>query len=80
MSLGTLPMADRAVIESVKGDSTETILQCYTQADEAIMLAVVSETRKLWAVGCQTITETVAARRRHYGAGLSNFLSFDHFT
>ena len=31
--------------------STETRLRCYTQVDEATMLAVVSETRKVWAMG-----------------------------
>ena len=41
------------VAEAGGGRSTETLLRCYTQADEATMLAVVSETRKVRAAGAQ---------------------------
>ena len=44
-----LPLKD--VAEAGGWRSTETLLRCYTQADEATMLAVVSETRKVRATG-----------------------------
>jgi hypothetical protein len=44
-----LPLKD--VAEAGGWRSTETLLRCYTQVDEATMLAVVSETRKVRAVG-----------------------------
>ena len=44
-----LPLKD--VAEAGGWRSTETLLRCYTQADEATMLAVVSETRKVRAAG-----------------------------
>jgi hypothetical protein len=33
--------------------STDTLLRCYTQVDEATMFEVVSETRKVRAAGAQ---------------------------
>jgi integrase len=44
-----LPLKD--VAEAGGWRSTETLLRCYTQVDEATMLAVVSETRKVRAAG-----------------------------
>jgi hypothetical protein len=43
-----LPLKD--VAEAGGWRTTDTLLRCYTQADEATMLAVVSETRKVRAV------------------------------
>jgi hypothetical protein len=39
------------VAEAGGGRSTETLLRCYTQTDEAAVLAVVSETRKVRSAG-----------------------------
>jgi hypothetical protein len=44
-----LPLKD--VAEAGGWRSTDTLLRCYTQVDEATMLAVVSETRKVRAAG-----------------------------
>jgi hypothetical protein len=44
-----LPLKD--VAEAGRWRSTDTLLRCYTQVDEATMLAVVSETRKVRATG-----------------------------
>jgi hypothetical protein len=44
-----LPLKD--VAEAVGWRSTATLLRCYTQTDEATMLAVVSERRKVRAGG-----------------------------
>ena len=46
-----LPLKD--VAEAGGWRSTETLLRCYTQADEATMLAVVSETRKVRAIAAK---------------------------
>ena len=46
-----LPLKD--VAEAGGWRSTETLLRCYTQVDEATMLAVVSETRKVRAAGAK---------------------------
>ena len=46
-----LPLKD--VAETGSWRSTETLLRCDTQADEATMLAVVSETRKVRAAGAK---------------------------
>jgi len=46
-----LPLKD--VAEAGGWRSTETLLRCDTQADEATMLAVVSETRKVRAAGAK---------------------------
>lgn len=46
-----LPLKD--VAEAGGWRSTETLLRCYTQVDEATMLAVVSETRKVRASGAK---------------------------
>ena len=44
-----LPLKDVAEVGGWR--STETLVRCYTQVDEATMLAVVSETRKVRAAG-----------------------------
>ena len=46
-----LPLKD--VAEAGGWRSTETLLRCDTQADEATMLAVVSETRKVRTAGAK---------------------------
>jgi hypothetical protein len=46
-----LPLKD--VAETGGWRSTETLLRCYTQADEATMLAVVCEMRKVRAAGAK---------------------------
>jgi integrase len=46
-----LPLKD--VAEAGGWRSTDTLLRCYTQVDEATMLAVVSETRKVRAAGAK---------------------------
>jgi integrase len=46
-----LPLKD--VAEEGGWRSTETLLRCYTQADEVTMLAVVNETRKMRAARAQ---------------------------
>jgi hypothetical protein len=43
------PLKD--VAEAGGWRSTDTLLRCYTQVDEATMLAVVSKTRKVRAAG-----------------------------
>jgi hypothetical protein len=46
-----LPLKD--VAEAGGWRSTDTLLRCYTQVDDATMLAVLSETRKMRAAGAK---------------------------